>query len=306
MQFFDLPGLKWKPCTMSFSPNGRFLAVWDYGEIKVFDTFKGTEHRSWTDCRTGMGSMSGIGFTADNRAVVAHHEWYPTISVRALDLDSGKTLQEIKTGRSSAGVASPGGRLVYLSDRKAGGRVKIVPWDPLTGERKRDFGRHYGYLRQLAISQDEQWVAGATTDEIRIWSLTGGKRPKRASHLIKVDLSGLDSQSFISGLALSHDGTYLAENGIGVKVWHIKSGEHWQVADQGGQFCREVAFHPDRAILAFSGAGEEVIFRDLEAQTEIKRYRWSEDSVRVIAFSPDGNRCAAATCEKLVIWDLDL
>lgn len=301
MQFFDLPNIRYHPAAIGFSPNGRLLATWDRGRVFVLDTFTGTKRISWDKGRLGMSSVPGIGFTADDRAVLSQDDCYPDPFVRVMDLDSGEVVREIQTYHGSAVEPGPGGRLLYLSEYEAQGVIKVTAWDPLTGEKKPSFGQHNGYLRQLAISQDEQWAAGSSTDEIRVWNLSGGKRPSRAARRIKVDTYGC-----IWGLAISSNGSHVAVNGIGVLIWHVKTGQEWQVARRGGEACREVIFHPNRAILACSGASDEVIFWDAEAGAEIKRYHWDIGRITATAFSPDGNRCAAASKEKLVIWDVDV
>ena len=69
---------------------------------------------------------------------------------------------------------------------------------------------------------------------------------------------------------------------------------------------REVAFHPSRPILAYSGASAEVAFYDVVARAELKRFAWGIDKTTATAFSDDGLRCAAAGAGKVVVWDVDV
>jgi WD40 repeat protein len=300
MQCSELPGADVRPRAIGFSPDGRLLAAWDRGQVFVLDTTAGTVRTVWAKGEIGMSSVPGVGFTADGRGVIAHHNLYPRPVVHVHDIDSGAVLRTFVTNHGNAVEPGPGGQVVYLCVIPAERQVEIVRWDPLTGEQKPAFGRHGSFLRQLAVSADEQWVAGSNRAEVRIWNLSGGKLPKRAARQFRLDTSG-----YISALALSSDGAFVAASGPGVHVWEVRTGDHLQVAEQAGQFCREIAFHPTRPILACSGGSSEVTFWDATARSVLRRFHWDMGEVQAVAFASDGLRCAAAGRGKVMVWDVD-
>jgi WD40 repeat protein len=299
VQTIELPDPYFRPITLGFSADGRLLAVWAWGRACVIDTAGGTVRGTFGEKYSGLTEVPGAGFTADGRAVIVHnHSAKPP--VRAYDLASGAVLRP-GPAKCRTMEVGPGGRLIYLAHELEPSGVEIVRWDPLTGATLPPFARHKGYLRLLAVSGDEKWVAGGSGDEIRVWNLEGSKLPVRATRQFS-----LPGPITLFGLAISADGAFVAYNPQGVSVGNVRTGEMWKVSDRGAEYSREVSFHPARPVLAFSGGSAEVALSDVVARTELKRYSWGIGEVLATAFSPDGLRCAAASLDKVVIWDVDV
>lgn len=296
MQVIELPDRQFAPLSMAFAPDGGSLAAWSWGRVCVLDTASGTVRRTIGDKVSGMVSVPGVGFTADGRAVVVASR-YVKPPVRVYDLDSGEVLREYPDFDGLE--VAPGGR-VYATRHPKPYWVEIVRWNPLTGEVLPPFAHHKGYLRQLAVSADEKWVAGSTAYSVRVWNLGGPRPPARAARQFESA-----HYSCIYGLALSADGAFVAYNPPGVHVGNVKTGEVWKVSETGARHSREVAFHPSRPLLAYSGAGPEVVFYDVAARAELKRFAWNVGNVTATCFSPDGLRCAAGAAGKVVVWDVD-
>jgi WD40 repeat protein len=299
VQTIEFPDAMFEPLSLGFSPDGRLLAAWSWGRVCVIDTAGGTVRGVFGQKATGMAELPGAGFTADGRAVIVHSSLNKQ-PVRVYDLDSGEVLR-LGPDKEGGGLEiGPGGRLVYLTHRPRDYWIEVLRWDPLTGAVLPPLAHHKGYLRQLAVSADEKWVAGSTNDTIRVWNIGGKKPPARATRQFQLGTSGC-----IYGLAISADGAFVAYNGPGLGAGDVRTGQVWQISPRGAPHSREVAFHPARPVLAFSGAGAEVTFYDVAARTELKRYSWGIEKVLATAFSPDGLRCAAAGLGKVVIWDVD-
>jgi WD40 repeat protein len=287
--------------TLAFSPDGRLLAAWGWGRACVLDTASGTVRGVFGSAATFVTALAGVGFTADSRCLVSYREGdRPPVAV--YDLESGEVLRRCPEEYGSGVEVGPGGRLVYLAHRLADNAVEIIPWNPLTGEALPPVARHKGFPLKLAISADEKWGAGSSRGTIRLWPLGGGGPRAPASRALTLD------RGQVSGLALSGDGAFVAYCGrhAGVGVGDTSTGELWRVSEQSTTHTREVAFHPSRPLLAFSGGGAEVAFYDAAVQAEVRRFAWGTDRVTATAFSPDGLRCAAATKGKVVIWDVDV
>jgi WD40 repeat protein len=301
MQVIELPEEKFEPMTIAFSPDGRLLAAWAWGRAGVLDTTSGAVRGVFGRPVTAMNALPGVGFTADSRCLVSHrHGDRPPVAV--YDLDTGEVLRRCPEVHGRGVEVGPGGRLVYLTHRPAEDAVEIVRWDPLTGATLPPFARHKGFLLKLAVSTDAKWVAGSSSDTIRLWNLGGEELPSRASRVLQLD------RGHVSGLVISGDGAFVAFCGrrVGVGVGDAATGELWHACDQSTTHTREVAFHPSRPLLAFSGGGSEVAFYDAAARAEVRRFAWGADRVTATAFSPDGLRCAAASAGRVVIWDVDV
>lgn len=305
MQVFPLPDAKHGPQAIAFSPDGRLLAAWDYGRVFVIDTAGGSVRALCSKGDVSMSNVPGLGFTADSRGVIAQHETHPNPFLRVRDVDSGEVTQELALTYGDAVEPGPGGRLVYLGSRHAHKSVEVFRWNPLTDEWLPEFARHNGYLGQLAVSADERWVAGSSGEVIRLWNIADRKLPTRALRQFK-----LEKYAFIFCIALSSDGSFLASHDWHTRVWDTQTGEEWKLSPRqstdGTDFCREIAFHPSRPILAFSGKTPEVAFWDAAARAEVKRFAWNIGRISATAFSPDGLRCAAAGTGKVVVWDVDV
>ena len=310
MQTIKLPDKTARPRVLGFSAAGRWLAAWDYGEVYVLDTAGGTVRAAWGErirpkySVGGAGDVSavpGVGFTPDGR-VIAGRLIYGSLDgakFHVHDADTGEVRRALPAGDVRGGEVAPDGRAVYLAFYGRG----IVRCDPLTGKCSEVFGKHGEWTRHLAVSADGRWLAGVThlvPNTVRVWNLGGKKLPARATKQFKFNPGDRHSAVTISG-----DGAFVAYTRPGVNVLDVGTGDVWRVAADSGKLCRDVAFHPARPVLAYSGGTDEVTFHDAAARTELRRYAWKAGPVGALAFSPDGLRCAAAGVGKVVIWDVD-
>jgi WD40 repeat protein len=302
MRLFDLPVLG--ADSLAFSHDGRLLAVWTFGRVFLIDIVAGAVRPLQPESDGVRYGTPGIGFTSDDQCVIAFRNLGGgryTAAVRVYDVASGKVRRSIEGEGLRAMEPSADGCLVYLAIKPWEGPVEIIPWDPIKGKKRRGFGRHVGFLHELAVSADGQWVAGFHKDEIRIWSLAGGKRPTRAFRRVRP--AGWHS---IGAIALSADGTLVAaEGGAGVAVWDVRTGAEQRITDWGGDRSRSVAFHPTRPVLVYPTRSNEVVFWDTEFRSELRKFVWGIGWLNTLMFSPDGMMCAATSGGKVVVWDVD-
>jgi WD40 repeat protein len=298
------------PRALGFAPDGQLLAVWDRGRMVVINTMQGTVHKLWDEGQNSMSAVPGVGFTADGSGVIAFHERLrlpnaaDETTVEVHDINTGTVMREYTLELGGACEPGPDGRVVYIGVQSTGWpevRCEIIPWDPLTGDKKPPFARHRGEIRQLAVSTDEMWFATSNLTEVRVWNPRSNKQPALPTRQFKSQQSGT-----IHAVALSSDGAYVAASGPGVNIWEIETCEYSEVAQRGRDHCREIAFHPSLPLLAFSGSTTEVAFWDAAAREEVKRFAWDIGEVTATAFSPDGLLCAAAGTGKVVVWDVDV
>jgi WD40 repeat protein len=301
MRVFDLP-ISNAPDALAFSPDSWLLAVWAFGQVFLIDTTAGMVRTLQPRVDWIMYGAPGVGFTPDGRGVIAFHNLGAgrQVAVRVYDVTSGEVRRTLEGRDLDAMEPAVGGRLVYLASADER-QTEIVAWDPVTGKKKPGFGRHLGFLRQLAVSADGQWVAGSSAKEVRVWDLGGGKRPTRAARKVRA-VKWLT----IDALALSADGAFVSAGGSGVVVWDVRTGAEQRVAERFGARGHALGFHPNRPLLAYPQGGDGVVFWDVESRSELQRFAWGIGSLSALAFGPDGMRCAAGSKGKVVVWDVDL
>jgi WD40 repeat protein len=310
MRTFDLPAFPHTPDWAQFSPDGRLLAVSRHGRVVVLDTTTGEGHvvvKGWV----GKTGVAGVGFTADGSGVVHFDE--NTHDVRIFDLEKGKgrvlrpsrKVPWYSRGDAEICVTRYDGGLTFVAFNPEQGTAEIEAFDPISGERKFSFARHRSYIRELAVSPDGQWVAACSSSALRVWGIGGGKLPKRAAFTVHDN-----TQPCFGSLALSRDGAYLAAGSYGggrVMAWDVKK-KTILLTDIEARGNGGMAFAPDRPLLAIpSRVGDrgEVVFWDMRVKGEPRAFDWGIGPVGAVAFSPDGFRCAAASQDKVTIWDVD-
>jgi WD40 repeat protein len=314
MRTFKLPGKRSIADAMQFAPDGQRLAIQALGCVVALDTTTGAVQPVYKGCKSKRGT-AGVGITSDGRSVVYFHEGKKDVRIHNLETGKDRVLvASTKVPWSIVGdinicATSPDGRLAFVALNPAVQTVEIAAIDLPTGETKFTFGRHRSYFRELAISADGQWVAGCSTDALRVWRLVGGKRPSRARWHVE------DRNVLCMGnLALSRDGTYLATGGYGghgsISIWDTKAGEELTITSSLGRlYGGGVAFAPDRDLLAYTQHDKNaspVVFWDPVSRTEVKRFDWAIGEIEAITFSPDGCRCAVGGSNQVVIWDVDV
>ena len=117
-------------------------------------------------------------------------------------------------------------------------------------------------------------------------------------------------------LAINNTGTQLASaNGdptgqsfqSSISVWDLRSGEQrYELVGHSGPVL-DVAFHPQSAILASTGADRQIILWDLETGEPLRAPLLAHnDVIRSIAFSPDGRWLVSASEDgSIFFWETD-
>jgi WD40 repeat protein len=318
MQFFDLPGQRFPADAMQFSPDGRLLAIQAFGRVEVLDTTTGATRPIRSESHGKVGT-AGVGFTADSRRVVYfntdHH------SVHRFNLDTGRDWvlrqsDEVpwsRRGDVEISAVQSDGRLVFVAVTPKARTVEIVAIDTASGEQKFSFGRRVGYLRELTISANGRWAAGCANKDLWVWEIGGRKRPSRASWHVWDP-----KQPCFGNLALAREGGYLAVGSYGagmewgrgrLQVWDLKARSELDLGSSSSAGGGGVAFAPNRPLLAFTQNSKdtgEVVFWDAQRKVELARFDWGLGALGAVAFSPDGFRCATASANKAVVWDVDV
>ena len=310
---FDLPQPNPAPKLIAFSPDGRTLAAWADGRVFAIDCVAGGARTLSSAADTARAEGSALALTPDGKQVLARHASSdpegrdpPIAAVFTHDAETGATARTFPLHGLNCGLAAtPDGRTVVVARHPTprGNDAEFVRWNPLTGERSEPFARHRGVVRQVTLSADGRWLAGTFGDELRVWHLAGKKLPSRAARHHPFRLG-----NFVVSLALSADGALAAAGEFrgATLLVDVNTGALHAIENRTRGYGRDLAFHPTRPLLAYSGANADVVFYDAAARTELKRFAWGIGDASALAFSADGLLCAAASAGKVVVGDVDV
>jgi WD40 repeat protein len=199
-------------------------------------------------------------------------------------------------------LVSAGGIPHRLSGSPAATPGELKVWDAATGRLLRDLPGHKGSVTRVVFSPDGRLLASASADgTVRVWD--GGSFAERA-------VLPAEPGRFV-GVAFSADGKTLAVGqGKGVDLWDPATGRRLRTLTCPVQvdFVEELAcaFSPDGkwfAAVAVEGT-RQVCLWEADTWREAGRIEYGEESIRQLAFSPDGRRLAVVcSSEVLRTWD---
>jgi WD40 repeat protein len=316
------------PTYISWDPNnnGKFAAVVAEDDMHIFDANTGKEVT-----RLNHYWPSRVAYRKDGK-VLASAGSGPTI--RQWDVATGKELRLEFEGHQSgvnAVAINPDGNLIV----SAGDGIRL--WNPATGKQVRKIDVK-GVVTCLALSADGKTLASGGHDRIvRLWDVESGK-PLNEFKGHKNALCGLvfsrDGTLLASGDVQST-----------IRIWDLKQEKQVQEIDnKSGTESLSMAFAADNKTLICSGAwndssflpktgdvitinGKEVKFDgviniqgvemmrkegyyvmqwDVSSGKEVRKFGGLTDTIRSLAFSPDGKLVAAASKDgKVCLWDAE-
>ncbi len=279
---------------LAFSPDGTLLATGGMNDsyVKFWDYKTGTLLRVLEGHRAGITSLA---FSPDGTLLVsAAGQTLPNRAdpeIRVWDVQSDELRGKLKG--AEVGVLciafSADGKRVAAGNLNKG--IKI--WDTTSGNLLTTLNGHENAVLGVAFSPDGKTLASVSHDKtVRLWD-TGNFQ-------LRQTFKAFDEIAW--GVAFSDDGSLLAAAGDRkIVLWNMPDGQpRGTLAHK--QYTMSVAFLPGSHTLACGGRDERegVIIWDAESG---KRQREIKNTLRPVAFSPDGKYLATGHLRGVQIID---
>jgi eukaryotic-like serine/threonine-protein kinase len=278
----------------AFSPDGRYLAIWQEAadRLRIVDLATGLD--SSTFDLGPIKALRAMAFTPDGASLafgaMDHKVW-----LWHLNAPPNPQVLPGHSPKEAWSVAfSPDGRSLA-----SGGDDHLIRlWDVQTGRETAILASHNALVTSVAFAPDGQTLASGSFDlekPVILWDLT--------TRLPKFLLEGHANR--VRGVAFSPNGRTLASGGndYTTMIWDTIQGVRTNTIPHRPRPANSIAFSPDGRTVA-SGAGDDSIVL-IDTVTGVIRSITTETQVCSLTFSPDGSNLTSGHLDGLIrIWDV--
>jgi WD40 repeat protein len=269
---------------IAISPDGQTIAsvgAGNYPAISLLDAEGGNALRTLRS--TGL-QVHQLVFSPDGSILASGG----LADTELWDVVSGRRLVEPmkEVGVRESLVFSPDGRMLAT-----GGFGTINLWDVSNGHKIQVLQGGTFDGATLAFSPDGRTLASTGSDRIELWDLAEGRVA-----------STLGSDTHISALMFTPDGSGLITRGEVVKLWDL--GNHCEVRSFGEATSTDLplSLSHDGSILATANGDNTIVLWEVTSGRQVGILGTRREPVNSVAFSPDGKTLATGS-ETITLWD---
>jgi len=307
---------------VSFHPDGQqiicgtkksFISVWNLGNGERTMEIKAIPKSLYSQKEYEYPESGSVSFSRDGKYIVAGVTDYTAI---VWDAKTGNEIRKYK--RAKATCTSCISEASITSDNKyiitaCSDSVKV--FDMKSGSLVHEFYGQGGTPENLAISSDNQLVAGIEYGVAEVWNIQTG---------ILILKAGNYSSNKVLSLAISPDGKSLITGNDKrfSEIWDINSGEkkislkgYLNQVDESilthsymywAALTNEVKLSPDGRFIAIGRTGNNARLIDFKTGKVYKTLRGHNSMVISLCFSSDGKYLATGGLDgKAIVWDVE-
>jgi WD40 repeat protein/predicted Ser/Thr protein kinase len=275
--------------SVSFSPDGKFLASGGPGNVKVLEVGSWREVATLRGHRVGVHSVS---FSPDGQFLASGSHIVKVWRVGSW--------QEIATLRGHRGYVNS---LAFSPDGKflaSGEYDNTVPvWEVGSWHKVATLKGHWDIVFSVSFSPDGKFLAsGGRDNRVRVWEVGSWW-----------EIAELRYDNFVLSVTFSPEGNFLAL-GVGDGTVRVLEVGSWrEVATLRGYRLGvlSVSFSPDGKFVASGGEDGTVRVWEVGSWREVVTLSGHEGSVRSVSFSPDGKFLASGSFDNtLKVWEVSV
>jgi WD40 repeat protein len=272
---------------LTFTPDGKTLAVGDRKVIHFYDAANGKETATW-DAHLICVSLA---YSADGKLLASGGvDGNDDNSIRIWDVENGKELRRCELPKNEPPISlafAPDGSQLAAAIEEDNLRV----FDPSTGKPAHEL-KHY-WPSRVAFAPNGKTLVSAGGPTVRLWDPAAGKEKA-------LEFEG--HHAAVAAVALSPDGKTLATAGEQVSLWDAQTGKPTR---EIATATSSLAFSPDGKALATAGRDGAVHLWEAQSGKETGQLKGHKHRVVAVAWSPDGKAIASGDAQATIrLWDV--